>query len=162
MAFARAPSYFRVVPQVRASRFRRLRGLSGRQWYLLAEATATLSLVSVGLGLLPFRRAIRLGSVALPTERPRGDVESIVWAIKVAARRLPWRIVCIQEGLTAQRMLRRRGIDACLDYGVRTHSEGPGLAAHVWVTVGGQAVIGGEQAAGFARVAGYPDRVAGR
>jgi hypothetical protein len=53
-------------------------------------------------------------------------------------------------------MLRKRGIDARLHYGARTVPHSGELEAHVWVTVGREAVIGGAEAANFAEVAGYP------
>ena len=39
-------------------------------------------------------------------------------------------------------------------YGAR--HEGTGLAAHVWVDVDGETVIGGEEAPNFARLAQFP------
>ena len=124
---------------------------------LLVEAIATLALVCAALRLLPFKRAIRLG--AIPVGQPKTHDDSIaatVWAVQAAARRLPWRIVCIQSGIAVQRMLRRRGVDARLHYGIARPGETTDLQAHVWVTVDGTAVIGGEEAAKFAPVAEYP------
>lgn len=128
--------------------------LEPRRRALLIEAAANLALASAALFLLPFRRAIRLGSVKLASDhRHRSD--DIVWAIEAAARRLPWRIVCIHKGIAAQRMLRRSGIDAVLHYGARHHGGESRLQAHVWVSVGGEIVIGGEEAPRFAEIAAY-------
>jgi hypothetical protein len=64
--------------------------------------------------------------------------------------------MCIEKGLTAQRMLRSGGVDAILHYGAR-HRPGSGrLEAHVWISVGGETVMGGEQAANFAELATFP------
>jgi hypothetical protein len=134
---------------------RRFRRLSPEKRHLLWEAAGTLLLVSGALHLLPFRRAIRLGSVDLAPVRRGSSVEDIIWAVEAAARRVPWRTVCLQKGLCAQRMLRGAGVDASLNYGIRNAVTGK-LEAHVWVTVGGRPVIGGEEADGFARVASYP------
>jgi hypothetical protein len=84
------------------------------------------------------------------------DAEDVIWAVEAAARRLPWRIVCIQKGLAAQRMLRAAGMDAILHYGMRCLQQDDTLEAHVWVTVGQEAVIGGDEAEGFVTVATYP------
>jgi hypothetical protein len=65
--------------------------------------------------------------------------------------------MCIEKGLTVQRMLRAAGADAVLHYGARHHPDTRKLQAHVWVTVGGKAVIGGEEAPEFAPVAVYPE-----
>lgn len=122
---------------------------------LLLEAAATLTLVSAALSLLPFKRAIRLGSVPLgrPSAVPADD---IVWAIEAAAGRLPWRNVCIHTGIAVQRMLRRRGFDATLLYGIGNDRERDGLAAHVWVSLDGVPVIGGEEARSYAPVGAFP------
>jgi hypothetical protein len=53
-------------------------------------------------------------------------------------------------------MLRSSGIDAVLHYGARHHPVTGKLEAHVWVTVDGRAVAGGEDAPQFAEIATYP------
>jgi hypothetical protein len=64
--------------------------------------------------------------------------------------------MCIEKGLAVQRILRSSGVNAVLHYGARHHSETSRLEAHVWVTVDGRPVIGGEDAPEFASVATYP------
>jgi len=64
--------------------------------------------------------------------------------------------MCIEKGLALQRLLRTSGTDARLHYGARHDPVSGRLEAHVWVTVDGRAVIGGEEAVGFAEVASYP------
>jgi hypothetical protein len=123
---------------------------------LLIEAVATLTFISVALHLLPFKRAIRLGAVRISPRHPGSKVEDVIWAVEAAARRLPWTIVCIQSGISAQRMLRRRGKEAILHYGVGNGRRSENLEAHVWVAVDGQPVIGGEEARAFAPVAAFP------
>lgn len=140
-----------------ANLLHRLRRLSPHQRHLLSEATLTLALVSTAIRVLPFRRAILLGSVSIGHGSPRGDVDEVVWAIRAIAARLPWRTVCLQMGLAAQRIMRRRGIDALLEYGIRQNDAADRLQAHVWVTVDGRPAIGGEEAVGFALVARYPE-----
>jgi hypothetical protein len=121
---------------------------------LLARACVTLAAASAMVALRPFRRAVRFGCVPLGKKRP--DSDQFIWAIEAAARRLPWRAMCIEQGLAAQRMLRRGGIEAVLHYGIRQRPPTGKLEAHVWVSVGGKAVLGGEAAAGYAEVAVYP------
>ena len=121
---------------------------------LAIEAAASLATIAVRLGIQPFRSAIRYGSVPLSSRE--GAVDDCVWAVEAVARRLPWRPVCIDKGLVLQRMVRRRGHDAQLHYGIgKDDSEGE-LQAHVWVTLDGMALIGGNEADGFAPVAVYP------
>jgi hypothetical protein len=56
-------------------------------------------------------------------------------------------------------MLRRRGIASVLNYGVGRREE-QRLAAHVWVDVDGETVIGGEEAPNYARLARFPSEAA--
>lgn len=121
---------------------------------LLIEAASALALACAAVAFLPFRRAIRLGSVA-PEPRRSGSVSDCAWAVEAAARRLPLRAVCIQKGLALQRMLRRRGFDARLHYGARNEPPGK-LHAHVWVSVEGDVVMGGSERPDFAELAVFP------
>jgi hypothetical protein len=52
-------------------------------------------------------------------------------------------------------MLQRRGVQTILHYGVAQNPE-RGLAAHVWVTHRGEAIIGGEEAPNFTCLATFP------
>ena len=133
----------------------RLHRMERERRKLLLRAAALLTAASACVAILPFRSAIRFGSVPVEQGRRR-NIDDVIWAVEAAASRLPWRTVCIEKGLVAQRMLRSSGVDAILHYGARHRPEGGRLEAHVWVTVDDQAVIGGEEAAGFARVATYP------
>jgi hypothetical protein len=122
---------------------------------VLLRAAALLGVASAAVALMPFRYAIRFGSVPLG-RRQAISAEEIVWAVEAGARRLPWRTMCIEKGLVVQRMLRLAGINAILHYGARRHAGTGKLEAHVWATVDGRAVIGGEEAPNFATVAIYP------
>lgn len=134
----------------------RLRAHGRLRTTLLAQAVVTLAAVSMVLRVMPFRRAIRFGSVPLRPRRPKRTLaDDAAWAVRAATRRLPWRNVCIHEGLAMQRMLRRGGVDALLHYGAAHDGDGK-LQAHVWVSVDGVAVIGGEVASRFREVAVFP------
>ncbi|HEX9947616.1 MAG TPA: lasso peptide biosynthesis B2 protein, partial [Allosphingosinicella sp.] len=94
-----------------ATRPRRTRpGLSDAP--MLAEALAALTLASLAIALLPFRRVAAAASA--PVRRaPRTDPEAVRRARSAVigwARRVPWRTVCFQKGLAVHWMLRRRGI----------------------------------------------------
>ncbi len=124
---------------------------------MLIEAAYELALASASVALLPFKRAIARGSTPVrAADRYPGKFEPLVWAIEAAARRLPWRTMCIEQGLAAQRMLRRRGVDARLHYGARNDHSASRVEAHVWVTVDGAPIIGGAEAARYAAIATYP------
>lgn len=109
-------------------------------------------MASAMLRLLPFDRAVRSSCAPLGG----GDVEpqDVARAIGLAADVLPWRVMCLERGLACQAMLRQRGADARLHYGVAI---GERLEAHAWVTVGGEAVIGGAEAARFEELVRFPD-----
>jgi hypothetical protein len=123
---------------------------------LLREAVTALGLASFAVAVLPFRRAIALGSVPLFQTRQADSISELRWAVEATAARLPWRTMCIEQGIALQRLLRRRGIDGRLRYGARPVDDLTGVQAHVWITVGDEIVLGEEQAAGFAEVAVFP------
>ena len=136
----------------------RLRRLASRDGLLLAEAFGTLAIASLAIRLLPVRRVAAAAGRSV-AESGVADVQTVArvrWAVEAWGRRVPWRAVCFQRGLAVHWMLRRRGIASLLHYGVgRVDSER--LAAHVWVSVGGRDVIGGEEAPKFACLATFPD-----
>jgi hypothetical protein len=127
---------------------------------MLAEALAALTLASMAIAFLPFRRVAAAASA--PGRSPaRADPETVRRARSAVtgwSRRVPWRTVCFQKGLAVHWMLRRRGIPSVLLYGARR--DGDGLAAHVWVDVDGETVIGGEEAVGYACLARFPPEAA--
>lgn len=141
-----------------ASDWRRLRELAWRDRLLLMEAAATIAVASLAIRLLPFRKvvsALARGGDRSISRQSSSEIPRARWAVEACARRLPWRIVCFQQGLALHKLLQRRGIATSLHYGVVQNSD-RGLAAHVWVTHEGEAIIGGEQAAAFTCLATFP------
>jgi hypothetical protein len=136
----------------------RIRALRLRQWGLLAEAGLLLPAAAAAIALLPFARVASLAGGARPTRGRApdvGELQALRWAIEAVARRVPFRSKCFERGLTAQWMLRRRGIETTLFYGAARESGGT-LSAHVWVRSGESDVIGCEVAAGYATLARFP------
>ncbi|HEX8669451.1 MAG TPA: lasso peptide biosynthesis B2 protein [Allosphingosinicella sp.] len=123
---------------------------------LLVEALLVLAGASLAIKLLPFRW---VASAAGRQVDPRSDdwwtVKKVRWAVNATAQRVFWKAVCFQRGLAVHVMLRRRGIPSVLHYGVAKPRTGR-MAAHVWVTVGGRSVVGGEEAADYACVGTFP------
>jgi hypothetical protein len=140
--------------------FRHVGRLSLAEWGLLAEALGTLALASLAIRLLPFRKVAGLAS-RRALDGPAGARDArrrtryVRWAVNAWGRRVPWRAVCFQRGLAAHLMLRRRGIASSLHYGVAQTAE-EGLLAHVWVSVDGDIVMGGEEAPRFACLTSFP------
>lgn len=138
----------------------RLMALRASDILLLGEALIVLAAASLAIALLPFRRTVELMRV----DRPRRSIEPALsgavvakcrWAVHAWSRRVPWRAVCFQRGLALHLMLRRRGIQSTLHYGV-AQSEAEGLRAHVWIDVGSRTVLGGAEAPQFTRLASFP------
>ena len=141
----------------------RRRPLGADNRRLLAEALPALALASLAVKLAPFSRLAgwasrgRRAAAATPDE---AFLRKARWSVEAWAKRVPWRTVCFQKGLALHFLLRRRGVASVLHYGVR-QEPAAGLKAHVWVTVGGRAVIGGEEAPGFACLATFPPQEGG-
>lgn len=141
-------------------RLPRLDRLSRGDWLLAGEALAALAWASLAIAFRPFRKVAEAASKA--PARPAAALETglpkrIRWAVDAWGRRVPWRAVCFQRGLAAHRMLRRRGYGSILHYGV-AREEVKGLSAHVWVSLDGRPVIGGEEAPKFTCLATFPEQ----
>lgn len=117
-----------------------------------------LAIASVLVALAPFRRvAASAGHPGRTSPAPAeqlAHIRAVSWAVRAAARRVPWRAKCIEQGFAAHWMLRRRSVPTVLHYGVARRDDG--LAAHVWVRSGDTDVIGCENSADFAEVAQFP------
>jgi hypothetical protein len=75
------------------------------------------------------------------------------WAVAVAARRTPWRSLCLEQAIAAKMMLRRRGIASTMYLGVTARP----VHAHAWVRIGDLNVTGGSDVDRFAVVAMFAD-----
>ncbi|MDP9414634.1 MAG: lasso peptide biosynthesis B2 protein [Pseudomonadota bacterium] len=144
-----------------ASDWRRLKAMSWRDCFFLAEASFVLAVASLAIHLMPFRRVVsavsRDGGAKTDRAGSFDEIARARWAVEACARRLPWKIVCFQKGLAMQVLLRRRGIATALHYGVAQDQE-RGLSAHVWVTYAGEAIIGGDRAGEYTCLATFPSR----
>lgn len=149
-----------IEQRMRSQRFLlRFLALPLRLKWRLAQSLLFLALASLAVKCLPFRQVMGLAGIIPKISRrrsaPAALIEETRWALEAAARRVPWRAVCFQQGLAFHLMLRLRGIPSILHYGVKQSAE-KGLEAHVWVTNGADPVIGVEAAAGFACLASVP------
>lgn len=123
------------------------------------EAACALSVAWAAIKLLPFKVLMRTTSVGrVKGNRSAADTRAIGndvrCAIKRAARRLPWTIVCFPEGLAAHWMLRSRGENSRLHYGLRPSQAQ--LSAHVWVMLAGETIVGEEGDDAHSCVAVFP------
>jgi len=128
-------------------------GMSGAKRSLLLEAIVWLALARAALVLFPFRMvAAHLGEVCSPAvaaerinqsicdSRQTDTAKAVGWAVRFMAARAPFRAVCLQQGVAAKMMLRRRGIQSALHFGVARNAAG--LDAHAWLNIPGAKVTG--------------------
>jgi Transglutaminase-like superfamily len=126
--------------------------LKTRRRIYLREAAIALALTKLALRLVP---ASRLAAWA--SRPPRriarfalAEVGWITWAIETMGAK-PWfGALCLPRALAAQAMLRRRGIASRLCLGVAR--DGEELAAHAWVELGHDIIVGGSEAPRFTRL----------
>ena len=130
-------------------------GLQGNLY--LAEAVILLAGAAVAIRFRPFQTALKFGTVRLlkKASLSPGTIDELAWSVRIIAKRVPFRALCFEQGLALQRMLRRRGIDARLHYGIGKN-DAQLLEAHVWVDVGDRVVIGEQGLGKFQSVATFP------
>lgn len=125
---------------------------------LLLEALIALGVASLLIAILHFRSVARLaagaGTPSYPPVSPC-DAQLIARAVRAWAARVPWRAVCLQQGLAVLLMLRRRRLLATLFYGA-AHNTDAKLVAHVWVRSADIDVIGCENADDYRLLATFP------
>ncbi len=123
---------------------------------LLAETFLVMLLASLLIRCMSFARLSRLlsaertGAVASIAEIARLRRAAEAWG-----RRLPWRALCFEQGLTAHWLLQRRGLASTLFFGASP--AGGSLLAHVWVRSGERDVIGCEELEKFAVLSRFPN-----
>lgn len=125
---------------------------------LLAEALFAVMVASLLIKFLPFRSVARVAAGrGLRINRSASSYEArlIARAVSACAARVPWRALCIQKGLAAVLMLRRRRLAATLFYGA-AHSADASLVAHVWVRSNNVDVMGCETANDYGLLAAFP------
>jgi len=115
---------------------------------LLGEALVCLAIARIAMACVPFRRiAAWLGtsgaeSPAGATPEEARTAEAVGWAVGVMGRHVPWDGRCLAQALAATSMLRRRGLEGTVSFGV-CEGESAGFDAHSWLRVGSMIVTGG-------------------
>ena len=143
----------------------RFAGTGAQRRFLLLEAVFWLAAARIVLLVLPFPRiAKHIGIFTPPAEgltygSPPDPVPAeavlateIGWAVTRAARHVPFKAVCLPQGLAAKHMLRRRGVTSVLYFGAAKDSAGQ-LGAHAWLQAAGVEVTGYPVANGFTPMA---------
>lgn len=112
--------------------------------------------------LVPTRHSMRLfgegrqaaKSVSVPVAGPWDLTRGRAVARRVAyvAGRLPWHSTCLVRAVAGMLLLRRRGIaGGIIRFGVKR--EGGALAAHAWLLLGEETLLGGEEAGAYVPLA---------
>lgn len=132
--------------------------LAGRERRQLIGSLMMLTIVEVSLRVLGFQRTLRMlqrrvsrGYRRHRTEAAvacsRGQVESTVEMVAVAARHGIRRASCLRRAMVAWYLLRRQGIAAELRIGVRK-DQADAFEAHAWVEYQGLAIGDAEASLG--------------
>jgi hypothetical protein len=115
---------------------------------LLWEALTALAIARIAMALVPFRRiAAWMGTpgAETPATATVSEVciaQEIGWAVGALARRVPWDGRCLAQALAATGMLRRRGLEGTVSFGV-CRGGATELSAHAWLRFGSCMVTGG-------------------
>jgi hypothetical protein len=126
--------------------YRRYVALGAAERRLVVEALVLMAIVRVCLGRRSILEMRRILSRWLPRSRGQSSQAGsgrIQWAVAAAARRIPG-ATCLVQALTADALLKRRGMASEVRLGVRRADERPGsFEAHAWVVSDEQIVVGG-------------------
>jgi hypothetical protein len=120
---------------------------SPRAWRLAWRALREVAWIRVALWRWPYARvraglAVRAARRATraPATDPRADPDTLAWAVRAAARRVP-SASCLTQALALQTLLGEVGIGADLRIGVARDPDGA-FRAHAWLEHDGRVVIG--------------------
>lgn len=115
-----------------------------RDKLLLGEAFLAVVSMRLGLWVLRYRRVRRLVEARKlgPPRHLSRALMRVCWAIDHAASVVPG-ASCLPRALAGMMMMRRRGIEGVLRFGVRQKPGAKRIDAHAWVEIEGVVVIGG-------------------
>ncbi len=147
---------------------RRVRGVRrwpARDWALPFETLLWLALARWHLHVTPFNLNIASLSRVPRSPPPLVDGAAVRRALRVGrmvtrlARVMPFQARCLVQAIATHAMLFRRGLPTVVHFGVE-----PGISqrilagrfsAHAWVTLAGQAVVGGVNGNGHTEIARF-------
>jgi hypothetical protein len=119
----------------------------------LLQAIFLVSLVAVGLRLLPFGFVRRIVILRPQKLRSGRSVTQLVWAVTAVSRCLP-STTCLTRALAAQALLAWFGHESRLEIGV-AKDEQLRFEAHAWLVLGEQIVIGGPEVDRYTSLAAW-------
>lgn len=128
---------------------------------LIFEALVALGVARLVVLLIPFRHYSKLmgadGESSSQTVAP-GQLYRVGRAIESVSRHTPWRSKCLEQGLAAKAMLRRRGLSNTLYLAVAREAT---LEAHAWLRSGDVCVTGQAELDRYTVVARFADDARG-
>jgi hypothetical protein len=126
--------------------------LKTRRRKYLREATVILATARLAVRWLPAARVLAWAGRA-PRRINRfsqDEVGWVAWSVETIGDKQWMKALCLPRALAAQAMLRRRGIASRLCLGVAR--DGEALAAHAWLELGREIVVGGAETPRFQRL----------
>ncbi len=132
--------------------------ISSTERKLFFEAWFISFYIRTILIILPFKQYSQKLGVRSRITRTEKDIDfqlifEIVHAIKRAVKYSLWRNKCLEQAITAKKMLKKRNIPSTIYFGVR--KPGDKLEAHAWLKVGERFVVGERNHETFTVVAYY-------
>lgn len=119
---------------------RRVVALARRHHLLLARAFATVVAFRTALTFMRYRRIARHIRIRHVPGRTRVPPFVVAWAVRQAARAVPF-AHCLTQALATQYLLARQGDMAVIRVGMM--ADDGALDAHAWVVHDGHVLIGG-------------------
>lgn len=155
---------------------RKLGRLDRERRAALAEAALLHAAVAIAIRVVPWRamrrfttspdvvQAFRPAATADPKVRTTMDlkvrttVDVVAWAVTTVAVVIPVGSTCLTRAIAADLMLKRRGFESVLVFGVAHHDGPPRF--HAWVECHGGAIVGGEECDAYASLSATAARIA--
>jgi Transglutaminase-like superfamily len=139
----------------RSRKLRTFLRMSVAERRLIYEATLMLALARLIVLTVPFRLITPWLRRAPATEScDQKLLLAVRRALTIAARNVPWSVVCLPKALAAKVMLARRGCGSAFHLGATFDSNGR-LIAHAWLVADGQVVIGAPGISGMSTLARF-------
>ena len=131
-------------------KFKRFIALSSEEKKLFMEAFMMLGMMRAAVLSLSFKRLTRSLEqlenkkkvLEKLDEKEAYTAKSVGKAIKRASAYTPWESACLVQSLTAQKMLKKRGIAGVFYLGVKKDAEDNEIKAHAWSQCGDNIITG--------------------
>ena len=132
-------------------KFKKFTQLSPEEKILFLEAYITLGKMRAAILTISFKRLThtlehkpQAGTITLLDEEAIQTALAVGDAIRLAAAYTPWESACLAQSLTAQKMLKKRGISGVFYLGAAKDEESETkMKAHSWTQCGDAIITGG-------------------